>query len=256
MKYFTEIGIQHNNFRLAEGIDHLSCGKEAISLLLKRLNLKLTDEVYINSTFNTNYVSSCVTSTIFNFCKPSKSLSDHTKLIFIIHDFGFPNENIFKLQEIAEKRNIPIAEDCAQSAFSFFNNGARIGTLGDYAIYSLKKILPYNNAGILLEKYKELPYFEYLEKSAITRRDNYKKLTEIFINNSMKPYKIISENISPYLFPFIIPSEYLNYLTEELIDYDLIYWINLDIYSLPVHQMLDNYYFMEINRKFENLKFL
>ena len=144
MRYYTEIGRHQSTLKIDGSVAHYNCGKEAISEVIRKLNLKEEDEVYINSTFGTKYVSSCVTSTIFNFCKPSKVITEKTRLIFIIHEFGYPNEKVFELLYHENRNGIPIVEDCAQSGYSFFESGQRIGTVGTYSIYSLKKILPYN----------------------------------------------------------------------------------------------------------------
>ena len=250
MKYYTEVGRESNRFDLDKSIKHYQSGKEAISVLLNKLKLVAEDEVYINSTFDTQYVSSCVTSTIFNFCKPSKIITDKTKLFCIIHDFGFPNEKTFELIEKSKKLSIPVVEDCAQSAFSFYKNGQRIGTLADYAIYSLKKIIPYNNAGLLIDnKIEKLPYSDYLEKAANIRRLNYRKLEKIFSRLSIAPFKNDIINISPFLFPFKVRGKQEKFITKLLNGFDLIYWINLEVYSLPVHQLLDSKYFDEISNR-------
>lgn len=253
--YYTEIGKQYNDFDLDDRIKHLSSGKEAIAKLLEKLKIIETDEVFINSTFGTKYVSSCVTSTIFNYCKPSKVLTQNTRLIFIIHEFGFPNEKIFKLKKIAFEKKIPLVEDCAQSAYSFFKNGKRVGTIGDYSIYSLKKILPSTNGGLLLRAEEPFPYLEDVFEASNIRRTNYKRLTTLLCNKSINPFRNINSNTSPYLFPFLVISSKEKRLQIELEEFDLIYWKNLDIYSLPVHQLLDENFFIKIKEVIQNYNF-
>ena len=63
-----------------------SSGRKAIDLILDECGLKLSDEVLIATTFNKPNVSSCVTSTIFNHCKPSRVLSDSTRAVLVIHE--------------------------------------------------------------------------------------------------------------------------------------------------------------------------
>jgi len=244
--YSTEIGRVASDLKLSDKVLHYSCGKEAIAALLRKLNLSLNDEVYIDSTFNTKYVSSCVTSTIFNICKPSKIITENTRLIFIIHDFGFPNERVFELKKYSESMGIPIVEDCAQSAYSFFSNGLRIGTIGNYSIYSLKKILPYDNAGLLMDNNIDtFPYLDEVSAAAKERRNNFKIMTDIFTRLNITPAFDINEKISPYVFPFKVLNDKENILSR-LKDYDCIYWVNLDVYTLPVHQYLKNKYFNKI----------
>jgi hypothetical protein len=243
MKYYTEVGKGIKDLKLSNEIEHYSCGKEAITVLLKRIKLSFDDEVYVNSTFDTKYVSSCVTSTIFNFCKPSKVISEKTKLIFVIHDFGFPNEKVFELKDYANKNKIPLVEDCAQSAYSFFCNNKRIGTIGDYSIYSLKKILPYDNAGLLMESSETFPYLDEIHNAALRRRYNYNLLSEILFEYGITPCFTINEKISPYVFPFKISNSILDDKLHKLFQLDLIYWTNINIYSLPIHQNIRKDFF-------------
>jgi hypothetical protein len=250
--YLTEVGRQLSNLDVNDMVNHYKDGKTAISTLFKSFNLKPDDEVYISTTFGTKYVSSCVTSTIFNFCKPSKIITSKTKVIFIIHEFGFPNEQIFEFKKIAENLNIPIVEDCAHTAYSFYRNGQKVGEVGDFGIYSLKKILPYNNAGLLLKRSDKFPYLDKVQKSATKRQENYRKLYDYFTNEKFYAESLI-DNISPYVFLFRL-SENDRAMIHRLKRFDLIYWVNVDFYSLPVHQKLDSNYFHSIMNQLKQNK--
>lgn len=256
MQFFTEVGKNKKKLNISNKIIHYENGKAAISKLLQKLCLKNQDEVYISTTFDTKYVSSCVTSTIFNFCKPSKVFSKQTRLIFVIHEFGFPNEKVFELKKLAEKYKITLVEDCAQSGDSYFQNNQRIGTVGDYSIYSLKKILPYDNAGLLIKKGQKFPYLAELEKASKIRRNNYKKATKIFRKYGFVQPFILSEKISPYVFVFeILKNNHgLNDLLNNLLNLDLIFWNNLNVYSLPTHQDLNQEYFKYLKTIIEHGK--
>ena len=66
-------------------------GKAAIRALIEDLKLTRNDEVLITTTTDTSFVSTCVSATIFNYCKISRILTENTKAIFIIHNF----DNLF-----------------------------------------------------------------------------------------------------------------------------------------------------------------
>lgn len=126
-------------------------GKAAIRSVAEFHRLGREDEALVVTTSDSPFVSSCVTSTLFNFCKVSRVLTENTRLIFVIHEFGFPCERVKELAGIARDRGIPLVEDIAHSLTSSYE-GQPLGTFGDYAIHSLPKSIPIENGGILLSK--------------------------------------------------------------------------------------------------------
>ncbi len=207
--------------------DHLFFfnAKTAIHYLVNLLNLKREDEVFISTSSDKNYVSTCVSATIFNYCKLSRVLTDKTKLIYVIHEFGVPNPAIENLVLEAKKRNILLLEDCAHGIDSY-RNGVRIGNFGDYALYSLPKHLPMENGGLLVgnhlskntdfyhnfydekiaqdveENYhKFLPYLPILSKK---RKENFRFITENLPN--LHTFFQYSDNYTPYTINFLVPN--------------------------------------------------
>lgn len=77
-------------------------------------------------------------------------VKDRVKAVLFIHYFGFPQDLDF-LKYIKEKYHIILMEDCAHSFLSKVN-GMPLGSFGDVSIYSLRKIVPVHNVGILLVK--------------------------------------------------------------------------------------------------------
>jgi len=120
-------------------------GREAIYMALSYYNLKRDDLVTILTTSNNFYVSNCVTSTIERFCKWNRDLVPKTKLIFVVHEFGYIYPEMEKLVSL----KIPIIEDLAPSFFSNDNN-KKAGMYGDFAVYSFPKIFPIQIGGLLL----------------------------------------------------------------------------------------------------------
>ncbi len=188
-------------------------GKEGIRVIMEHFKLSLEDEVYISTTTNSTYVVTCVSATLFNYAKISRVLTPKTKLIYVIHSFGFFNRDIFRLREIANKLNIPLVEDCA-FAFDSITDNTLHGTIGDLTIYSLPKIFPIEYGGILsytkrynfdkrMDSYldeelkKWLPKLDALKER---RKLNYNYL----LKNIKKPsiYSKISDE-NPFMFGFI-----------------------------------------------------
>lgn len=101
--------------------------------------------VYITTTTDTHFVSSCVTSAIEQTMPWEREMSEKTAAIFAIHEFGFPHPRLEELRAEAAKRNILLIEDCA---YAWSTEGT--GHLGDYAIYSLTKRFPLQFGGYLV----------------------------------------------------------------------------------------------------------
>jgi len=79
------------------------------------------------------------------------------KAILCIHYFGFPQESIFKLNSICKKNKIILIEDCAHTISSNIGN-IQLGSIGDYAFFSLHKYFPMEIGGMFRSnsKYNEL----------------------------------------------------------------------------------------------------
>jgi hypothetical protein len=231
-----------------------SWGKAAIEAVLENLNLKQDDEIYIDTTFNTTYVSSCVTTRIFKYCKPSRTLSEKTKAIFVIHELGVPNEKINELMKTAKEKNIPLIEDCACSIDSRYKDGSRVGSKGDYTVFSIWKKMPSEFGGILFTKeaiesdlsVKELEilsgvvrdHLPLLSSYSSKRRENANLLLKQLSAENIEPYFDIDENISPYqiLIKITNPNKIARILNNSGIEAG-VYWGSNAI-IIPIHQYI------------------
>lgn len=194
---------------------HFFNGKSAIHFLIISLRLKRDDEVCIFTSTDSSYVSTCVSATIFNYCKISRVLTDQTKLIYVVHEFGLPHPDIRTLALEAKNRGIPLVEDCAHSMDSIIDE-IRIGMFGDFAIYSLSKHLPLENGGLLLSKepmsldnkYYSMEinnrvrdelglYIPFLNAMSERKRRNFSKINEVFENSSLF---VLNDGVVPHLY--------------------------------------------------------
>ena len=130
---YTEIGSQiavkpdkkPSNVKLQQLFQHLwgrlgiltPKGRDGIRLVCHHLQLNSEDDITIFSTRSNRYVSSHVTCPLFDYARPSKVLTKRTKLLYVIHLFGEPYENLDKVYEIAGERELPVFEDCAHTMF-------------------------------------------------------------------------------------------------------------------------------------------
>jgi hypothetical protein len=124
-------------------------GRAALDAALASLALEPAEEVLITNASAQTYVSSCVTCTVFNHCQPSRVLTDMTRAIVMIHEYGYPHPRLRELQTEARRRGIPLIEDCAHSLDSTLD-GKPLGSFGDFAIFSLSKVMPLAAGGVLV----------------------------------------------------------------------------------------------------------
>jgi hypothetical protein len=124
-------------------------GRSALDTILRGLLLEPADEVLITNTSGQTYVSPCVTCIVFNHCQPSRVLTERTRAIVAIHEFGYPHPQLDELFRAARERGIPLIEDCAHSLDSTVDE-TPLGSFGDFAIFSLPKVLPVRSGGIVV----------------------------------------------------------------------------------------------------------
>ncbi len=231
-------------------------GRMAIAGVLKTLELTSNDEVFITTTFEYPNISSCVTCTVFNFCKPSRILTENTKAIFIIHEFGVPHPKTFELIDLGKKRNIPVIEDCAHTINSYFEDGQKVGSVGDWTIVSFPKIFPVYHGGLLVgnNKVSGIPAIhsnEILNQTKIVnglwqaiseiteKRAAFFNLFKRLLTGSKYEFIVFSsDKIMPWFFPLKSPepAKLMKALRENNIECGL--WHGTNIIVLPLHQYL------------------
>ncbi len=225
---------------------------------LRNKNIVRDDgEFWITTTTDTHYVSSCVTSAIEQSAKWSRTLGPKTQAIFVIHEFGFPHPRLQELRAIADERKIPLIEDCAYGWST-----TDIGSIGDFAIYSLTKSFPVQFGGYLVGKSftpEELwhgygcsdegkrihterclaPWLGQIEESKKRRRENYVWFQDLF--GVARTYFPLNDGVDPGAFVLTVESEermeevsaFVRRFGIECANY----WKNSAI-MLPVHQRL------------------
>lgn len=246
-------------------------GRHAISISLDYYKLKPTDCVTIFTTTGNHYISSCVTSEIEKFCNWSRSIQDNTKVLFVIHEFGYPFQNLMALK----KYNIPIIEDCAYSFLSTDKENL-IGKLSDFIIYSFPKLFPIQMGGLLVSKHDlnlkmsiDPPLLRYLKNTISAQIPNL----ELIKTKRLENYCIIRHLLSDIGFNqrfeldkdslpgvYMFKSE-MGIELPELKKYMYLHGIQCSVFYgessffIPNHQNLneaDFLYFREVIRSFIN----
>lgn len=233
-------------------------GREAISLVLNKLNLTLDNEVFITTSFSYKNVSSCVTSTVFNFCKPSRVITNQTKAIFIIHEFGVFHPDTLKLIQFGRDHNLPVIEDCAHTPFSFDNNNNQTGKLGDYTIVSLPKVFPVMEGGLLVYGSNKLSndfnltskhfqaafiadkFWGTIDKIALIRKINFDLYLASINSIYFKPLINYSNDLFHWFFPVVTALDTLKTVRKlRTMGIEAGIWHGSDVIVLPLHQCLN-----------------
>lgn len=83
----------------------------------------------------------------FDLAEVDQLIDENTLAVFHVHYFGFPHQ-IGEMRELTRKRNVLLIEDCALS-IGATHNGRSLGTYGDFAIFSMRKMFLYSEGGFL-----------------------------------------------------------------------------------------------------------
>lgn len=73
-----------------------------------------------------------------------------TRAIYVVHYFGFP-QDVARLRAVADAAGVLLIEDCAHALFGHAG-GRPLGSVGDAAIFSLRKSLPLPDGGSLVTR--------------------------------------------------------------------------------------------------------
>ena len=141
---FSNLATGYFNTRFGNGNWVLtSNGREAVGLALKAINTTPLQRVSIITPSNNSYISSCVTSSIEQFC--SWDRENNGDILFVNHEFGYLQQNMDELSS----KGLPMIEDCCTTFFSQDENN-KIGTYGNYSIYSFPKFFDLQIGGLLV----------------------------------------------------------------------------------------------------------
>jgi dTDP-4-amino-4,6-dideoxygalactose transaminase len=177
------------NFLNTDNAAALSSGTAALHLALILLNIKKDDEVLVSSfTF-----SASVNPIVYQYAVPvlidsekdswnmdpellENAIKDRLKkgkkpkAIIVVHLYGMPAK-MDEIDKIAEKYDIPLIEDAAESLGSRYK-GKATGTFGTFGIFSFNgnKIITTSGGGALVSKNKEM--IEKARFLATQARDN------------------------------------------------------------------------------------
>ena len=192
-------------------------------------------------------------------------------IVLLVHYFGYPDPNLEKAAELCHRYSAVIIEDSAHALFTDFVDHS-CGMYGDYILYSIHKMLPYEHGGILkvidnknsildvvqkgATSYSVFDY-DFMEISRIRKRNAFlwKELIERDNFSKIHILRKNYESVTPQTFPITVDGYNRDALYFELnqagfgavslyhtmIDpiktaYEDSVWISKHVMNLPVHQ--------------------
>lgn len=148
----------------------------------------------------------------------------YVKAILLIHWFGIPQKCVFELKELCTRKGVILIEDCAHTINGYYK-GERLGNIGDFALYSIHKVLTTENGGMLqinnnanmslfadtIENIDESDLLQYartdFDKIAQKKLSNYNAYLEFFKKDSDLfdvVYPKLDDGVVPNNFPVFI----------------------------------------------------
>ncbi len=202
------------------GVKHvvgLANGMDALEIAIKALGIGKDDEIIVQS----NAYIACVLTITKNHSKPvfvepdqffnldadkiEQAITKKTKAIMVVHLYG-QTANMEKICQIAQKHNLKIIEDCAQSHGSLFNNqmSGTFGDIGCFSFYPTKNLGAFGDAGAICTNNQALA-----EKIKIYR--NYGSQKRYY--NQVEGYNSRLDEIQAALLR--VKLKYLNEINQE-----------------------------------------
>lgn len=165
-----------------------------------------------------------------NFDDLKNQIKNNNKcVVLLVHYFGFIDLNYQEIVDWLKNNNIPFVEDCAHAWLSDLIGG-RCGRNGQYSFYSLHKILPVENGGMLVDNYplneekcsvQPLMSLNFDLFSIFKKRiENYNYLISQLrgIDNLQIIHQELEEGICPQTLPVIVENFDRNVLYQVMND--------------------------------------
>lgn len=152
-------------------------------------------------------------------------------VVLFVHYFGYPDENLASLAALCRERGATVIEDAAHALYTDFVDG-RCGRFGDYTLYSLHKMLPLTDGGMLRingpagalrgeSEYGQYAPFEYdFAAIAARRKANARLWTELLAPCApeITPLRTPDPRVTPQTYPVVLRSFDRNELYFRLND--------------------------------------
>ncbi len=214
-KLFLELksNIGYQNFRF------LMSGKLASSLILRYLIQKNNINPKLNEMLVPKFMGFWVYSNIHQNIQLSTALSKFTKIIWLYHQFGIPQNSSVK--KFADDNNLLIIEDCAHVLLAKFKNGKSDICHSDFSLFSFSKFIDCSPLGGLQSSDKD---FLKIVDNEINQSSKLQsviiniliKISKLLKSNKLLHDKLYSVNYSLWNFPSKNLNSKINFFKENM----------------------------------------
>jgi len=119
------------------GFEYVGSGKAAIAAVLSHLRETGALRDKMSEVLVPRWLGYPVYQTMLEHCFPTTRPDGDPKVLFAYHQYGFP-QDMKRVAEYADFRKMILIEDCAHACASS-HRGRRLGTFGEYAVFSFSK---------------------------------------------------------------------------------------------------------------------
>jgi dTDP-4-amino-4,6-dideoxygalactose transaminase len=218
---------QYNGSKYCVGVAN---GLDAIELAILSLGLPINSEIIVPSNtyiatilaiLNAGHIPVLVEPNIDTYnIDPQKiedKISNRTRAILIVHLYG----NVCEMSEIlliAQKYNLEIIEDCAQSHGATYNNikTGNFGKIGAFSFYPTKNLGALGDAGAIVTSDESL----YLKLKALRNYGSEKKYYNKYIGRNSRLDEIQAAFLNIKL-PFLVKNHQHNTVLAEAYNVNL-----------------------------------
>lgn len=145
----TELPLSFGNDQL---ITLTSSGKAALHLILEWLRSQKILRDKTDTILTPRWLGNWVYKTIHQTALPTDIPSHRTRAVLVYHQYGFP-QNMDVVLDESRHRGLVIIEDCAHALWSFYHQ-RRLGTFGEFSLFSFPKFFPLLMGGAIITKNK------------------------------------------------------------------------------------------------------
>lgn len=148
-------------------------------------------------------------------------IDDNTRAVFAIHYFGIPSSNIHGLKKLTDQAGTFLIEDCAHTINSR-SKDRELGSIGDAAIFSTRKMLQMPSGGILVlnsQPWKFEPSYDKRVRSMFTAC----KMTRSRLKYK---YYYFTQGNDPLNLAWIPRTGYINFSENQSVDVKQMSWLS------------------------------
>ena len=149
-----------------KNFNYCGSGKAAISLILSCLRHTGVLKNKMSQVLVPRWMGVEVYGAITKHSFPTFDMHSTSKVLIAYHQYGFP-QDMDRILDFAQSKKMIVIEDCAHAVDSRYK-GSRLGSIGDFSIYSFSKFVYCNVLGGVGFKNNEFNQFfnEHLSKSS------------------------------------------------------------------------------------------